>query len=256
MQFVSVLGDTNQTEDFTQDDFIIEKKKKPKSAYKLNGRIIKYDNRTMVWYRGLRKQKIDPIICDEVSEDIAFKFKDRWDPYTGERIEEDPYGSLYFNPVHLLYYYYSNRLNKLWSYSEGEYQGYYDDGVGAGENFNVKGRGDYPEWYLFRLPIPDCYLTKSHNNNVVTMGPKLSKDELEQIDSLMKLPKLISQYKNFYKKNPPSILHMKKYYDLAISNNVQIDEEKEFLTDEEKLLSDAELKNKINRNAVIKLSKL
>jgi hypothetical protein len=254
MQFVSVLEDTtdiDDKDDLIHDDVIIKKKKKPKSAYKFNGRIIKYDKRTMVWYRGLRKQKIDPIICDEVVEDIAFKFKDRWDPYTGERIEEDPYGSLYFNPVHLLYYYYSNRLNKLWMIGKGAYQGYYDDGVGAGENFNIKGRGDHPEWYLFRLPIPDCYLTKSHNNNVITMGPKLNKEELEQIDSLMERPELISEYIKYYKTNPPSIVQMKKYYDLSISNKVYIDDDDK-LTDE-----DIEnVKNKLNRDAVISLSKM
>ena len=63
-------------------------------------------------------------------------------------------------------------MRELWhnETDEGEnggfWQGYYGNAVGAGEKFLVPGRGIHPEWYLFRLPIIDCYLTNNALNRV------------------------------------------------------------------------------------------
>ena len=70
--------------------------------------------------------------------------------------------SLYFDPNTLIHYFYINRLKNLWideSIEDGNYyQGHYGYAVGNGPDFEIKGRGKHPDWYLFRLPIIDCYM--------------------------------------------------------------------------------------------------
>jgi hypothetical protein len=244
------------------DDFKIKKKTstKPKTKYRFNGKRIKYDDTTMVKYRILRERKMDVIFQDKegLSEENAFVFGERWDPYTGKRIEKDPYGALYFNPVHLVQYYYTNRLNNLRISPSGDYEGYYGDAVGAGINFNIKSRGSHPERYLFRVPISDCYLTKSHNSNFITMGPKLTDKELISIDNLMSRDHIRQEYKSIYGRTPPSVYKMKQLYLQAIEEDPKI----QFDEDDERDISDLTkeeikfLKAKVNRNAVLRLSKV
>lgn len=184
-----------------------------------HGDDITYDERTEVWYKTVRKTKIDPISNLEVDEEYAFKFYDRWDPYTGERLDKDPYGPIYFDPIQLVKYFYTNRIRKLWvapsDDKNGYYEGYYDDGVGATDEFYVRGRGHHPEWYVFRVPLPDCYLTDDHNEQIPTMGPKLTDEEVADIHK--KAQAMKNRYQNFFGKNPPSLIDMKKYYDMAIA---------------------------------------
>lgn len=186
--------------------------------------IIEYDNYTKEKYRVMRKRVMDPITYVDLNERYSFKFPYKWDPYTGERLSEDEDGPLYFDPDVLIKYFYTKRLDKLWvkpSDEQGGYfSGYYDDGLGAGEEFFVSGRGEHPEWYLFRIPIIDCYLTKDHNKQVITFGPKLTDEEVEEIDRIAQLRP--DNYKSMYGYNRPSLKKMKELYDNAISKTPNI----------------------------------
>jgi len=180
--------------------------------------IINYDRDTREKYRVLRLRKMDPIAYVELPDEVAFKFKYKWDPYTGERQEEDPNGPLCFDPDLLIKFFHTKRLTKLWvnpvDEHNGHYQGYYDSGVGQGEDFHLIGRGSHPEWYIFRLPIIDCYLTTDHNKQFITFGPKLTDEEITEIERLAQLRK--NNYKNMFAHNRPSLTLMKKLYDIAI----------------------------------------
>lgn len=182
-----------------------------------------YDEMTRETYRVLRLTRRDPITHEVVTEGNAFEFPYRWDPYTGERFDKDPDGPLCFDPDILVHHFWVNRLNKLWElpttvYREGAiYEGYFDDGVGLGEDFHIPGRGDHPEWYIFRLPICDCYLTEDHNLQHITMGPKLTDEEIKDIDAKSK-----QQGHNYFRlfgKERPSVKEMKDLYDIAISKD-------------------------------------
>lgn len=208
----------DKTDEISFADIAMKQKKKKTSLYMKDGRSITYDKRTMEYYRVLRKCRIDPITGEEVKLDNAFKFEHQWDPYTGERGEKDPYGPLYFDPDYLIHYFYTNRLRNLWVSEEddtsGYYEGYFDVGVGAGDNFYISSRGHHPEWYLFRLPVTDIYLQKGHSEQIITMGPKLTDLEIENIDMLSKANE--NNYKKIFKKQRPSLVSIKYYYDISI----------------------------------------
>ncbi len=186
-----------------------------------------YDERTTEYYKTLRKLKLDPITCEELDNKVHFEFKYKWDPYTGERGEQDPDGPLCFDADTLIKYYHIHRLRDLWVEPKQEmyglYQGYYDYLVGAAVlkdnkvEINIEGRGNCPEKYLFRLPIIDCYLPKGHNNNIITMGPILTDSEIKEINEIANMNK--NNYKINYKSTRPSIIEMKKAYDQAINKN-------------------------------------
>ena len=187
---------------------------------------IKYDHTTREKYKACRYGKMDPILLVILEDQYAFKFKYKWDPYTGERLMgsngkwiEDENGPLCFDPDVLIKNYYVKRLDRLWvkptDDQNGYYEGYYDDAVGAGSNFYVSGRGDHPEWYIFRIPIIDCYLTENHNNQHITFGPKLTDAEINELESLANLRP--NNYKQMYGEKRPSLSLMKKLYDNAIS---------------------------------------
>lgn len=230
----SLLVDFSFMDDVkTPDPVIVEKKP-----------VIEYDKETTERYRVLRLRKMDPITYTETDEHCAFQFKYKWDPYTGERQEEDPNGPLCFDPDVLIKYYYTKRVDKLWVHprdeTQGYYEGYYDDGVGAGDEFFLAGRGSHPEWYNFRIPIIDCYLSKDHNKQFITFGPKLTDDEIIEIDRLANSRK--DNYKSLFGHKRPSLGYMKELYDIAISvapKNVTLEEH-----------------NKIVRQAVDKLLKI
>jgi hypothetical protein len=63
--------------------------------------------------------------------------------------------------------------------------------VGSGENINIIGRGECPEKYLFRLPIIDCYLEKDYNKSIITMGPKLTIEEITALSQAQDVAKQI-----------------------------------------------------------------
>ena len=179
-------------------------------------------------YQHYRSNKIDPILLLDLplngkkeNESHLFKFEYKWNPYTGTRSnEKDNCGPLYFDPNSLIHYFYTNRLNNLWipeTYNEyNEFvQGHYGDALGKFPDFEIVGRGLHPEWYLFRLPIIDCYLSKDHFSQSVTMGPYLTDSEIKQIYSLSK------KYKSFYKEtfgyNRPNLIKLKELYDRAVN---------------------------------------
>lgn len=169
----------------------------------------KYDKTTTEIYRIKRQFKIDPLTDQEIPSNLLFEYNYRWDPYTGMIIDEDPIGPLCFNALNLYNYYYLNRFKGLWNAPEGQFEGYYGDLVGAGPDLEIKSRGSNPEKYLFRLPIIDCYLPPEHNFSIITMGPKLSNEDIEKIDKI-----LITRGKNFIK-----LKNIKENYDCAIINN-------------------------------------
>lgn len=200
-----------------------QKKSEKKDKEIVNsGYPIKYNEKTMVYYTTLRKMGQDPIIMDNVDDDRAFKFSEIWDPYTGERNQIDPNGPLSFNPIYLTYFFYKNRSKHLWIPGSDEvtgiYSGYYGNSVGAGENCVIRSRGTFPDRYLFRLPIQDCYVTDDHNMQYITMGPKLTNAEIQKIDDLVAK----------YSKNEITrvmgkeikLMDIKKLYDLAILNKL------------------------------------
>ena len=217
----------------------------------------KYNNRTEQYYKILRLRIMDPIITVELDNDKCFMFFDKWDPYTGERLGKDEDGPLCFHPDILIHYYYLNRLNNLWveplndSNNEFHYQGYYDAAVGAGEDIFIQSRGYYPDKYLFRLPIIDCYLTCDHSESIITMCPKLTDDEVKKIDELANL--YGNNYENMFGKKRPSLLLMKNLYDQAISKDPYIGEIDKSKYNKEQI---EQLKNNVNRCAVDKLKKL
>lgn len=185
---------------------------------------INYDEQTTVFYRNMREKKYNIISHDKFNyePDYAFKFENMWDPYTGERKEKDKFGALYFDPDELIHFFYKRRLKLLWNEPKDEnggyYQGYFGDALGSGENILIKGRGLHPELYLFRLPIDDCYLEEDCDLSVITMGPKLTEQEIENIDYLAETYHKKNYYE-VYKKNRPSLKKMKELYDIAINEN-------------------------------------
>ena len=185
-----------------------------------------FDNRTMGFYKSARMCHIDPILNVEVDENIAFKFTDQWDPYTGERLGVDPFGPLYFNPISLTYHYYLHRLDGLWKNAvdtpDGYFEGYYDMFVGTGSELEVVGRDKYVELYLFRLPILDCYLTPDHNKSFITVGPKLTDQEILQLDKLCENSVVQEEYHKTFCSKCPSLAKIKSLYDSAISKSVTV----------------------------------
>lgn len=183
-------------------------------------------------YIDFRKNKIDPILliplplCEKTDKEI-FSFKYKWNPYNGERSSQcDNNGPLCFDPSALIHYFYTNRLNHLWNKQHYDntfnlIEGYYGDALGNGPDFDVVGRGKHSDWYLFRLPILDEYLHKDHCQQAVTMGPKLTDEEIQEIFTLSK--KYGKHYKQTYGRRRPNIVKMKKIYEDAISKHEEID---------------------------------
>ncbi len=240
------------------DDLIVdftdhEEDVKIDSLYIKNGKLIEYDDTTMKFYRALRERKLNVIIPtnDDFNSNKSFKIFTQWDPYTGEIGEIDPYGPLCFHPDDLIYFFYSKRLNMLWiepvdeGVNGGHYEGYYADAMGNGEEIYITGRGYYPERYLFRLPIFNCYLEKGYDRSIITMGPKLTENEVKNIDNIAKKYYPYNYIKQYGKKRP-SLFLMKKYYDQAISKNPDLHVIKEYVPN--KKYTDKEL-NKFKTRA-------
>ena len=212
---------------------------------------LQYDNTTNETYRIKRLFKIDPLIDQEIPNNLLFEFKYRWNPYNGEREQEDEIGSLCFNALNLYDYYYSNRFKGLWNPPIDQYQGYYGDLLGTGKNIKIVSRGENPEKYLYRLPIIDCYLKQNHNYSIVTMGPVLNDEEINQIDKI-----ILTHHKNRFNKNFIKLSTLKLYYDNAIEscpdqNSNDIVE----LVQKYPNLTNKEINDKFNRYYVDKLLK-
>lgn len=246
---MSIYEDFDNQDEVSFEDIIIEKKPVLQTECKK----INYDKTTLEKYRVFRLRKMDPISYIETDDEYSFKFGYVWDPYTGERKELDSFGPLCFDPDFLIKYYFTKILTKLWVQPSDEkggyYEGYYDDGLGAGEDFYLSSRGHHPEWYLFRLPITNCYLTTDHNSQFITFGPKLTDDEINEIDRLAQ--QRPNNFKELFGHKRPSLSEMKKLYDQAISEKPDISNIpvlKDSTPEELKILY-----NKANRIAVDKL---
>lgn len=210
---------------------------------------IKYDKTTTETYRIKRLFKIDPILDSKVPEELCFEFKFKWNPYNGIRDILDEIGPLCFNAINLYDYYYINRYKGLWTPPEDGYQGIYGDMVGSGKLGTIKSRGSFPERYLFRLPIIDCYLPISHNMSIITMGPELTENEITEIDNIVlkKHPK-----KSNYRFT--SLTTLRYYYDRALDTNPDPDlDEIKKLKNKYPNLSSDEINAKYNRYYVDKL---
>ncbi len=219
-----------------------------------------YNETTTKFYRTLRENKINAIMQDNTGfyPEKSFIFKDQWDPYTGIRTGVDPYGALYFHPDDLIRYFYTKRLNMLWTELVDLNQGYYDYAVGSEEDILIVNRGTYPEAYLFRLPILDCYLQHDCDMSLITMGPKLTNEEIQQIDTIAE-KYYKNNYRDLYGKKRPSLVLIKTLYDQAISKEPDLEKLPEYQNLINKKLSKeklTELRNKANRVAVDALKKM
>jgi hypothetical protein len=217
---------------------------------------IEYNDDTINKYRALRIQRLDPISHNKIEEDLCFKFPYIWDSLTGERLStKDPYGGLCFDVITLSRLFYINRTKHLWveEYDEGQdgyiWSGYPDEGLGKGETFHIKSRGYHPEWYLFRLPILDCYIPKDLPEQIPTFGPKLTYNEIVEINDKLQKGRLI--YKNMYYNEPPDLLKLKEYYDKAIDPIPYV-----YNSDNMDVIKLREARDKVNYEAVHKLRTL
>lgn len=217
-----------------------------------NSESIIYDKTTNETYRIKRLFKIDPLTDLEVPDNLAFKFSQAWNPYTGFRESDDIIGPLYFNAIILYDYYFASRYKGLWYPPQDQYQGYYGDLAGTGKNIEITSRGSNPERYLFRLPIIDSYLPHNHNYSSMTMGPELNENEISQIDSIVCQSHPKKSYSNF-----TSLTELKFYYDRALesSPDPNSDEIKE-LKQKYPTLSEKEINGKYNRYYIDKLVKI
>ena len=212
-----------------------------------NIELLDYDNTTLENYRIKRLLKIDPLNEEEIPLNLIFEIKEKWNPFSGERTSNDEIGPLCFNVLSLYDYFFKNRLKGLWHPSEDNYEGYYGNLVGSGLNISINSRGDYPEKYLFRIPILDCYLQKNHNYSIVTMGPLLLDSEIDIIDNII--------LKNGSKRYFIKLSKIKYYYDQALNNNPPLDKINE-LKITYPCLSERDLFEKYNRNCVEKLKNI
>lgn len=218
----------------------------------INDNKYQYDKTTNETYRIKRIYKIDPILDTDIPLELMFEYKHKWNPYNGLKCEFDEIGPLCFNAINLYDYYYINRYKGLWTPPLDGFQGMYGDMVGSGKNGNVKSRGAHPEKYLFRLPIIDCYLPPTHNLSIITMGPELDDDEINQIDAIVS--------KHHTKKSNPkftSLSLLKFYYDKALETapDQNCDMMKELQTKYSNLTLN-EINQKYNRYYVDKLVNL
>ena len=228
-----------------KNSFTEKKKRKNKYSYKFN-------KKTLETYRVMRRLKICPFTDEVMDEAKAFKFSYQWDPVTGKRTKPDPYGAFYFHPMALIKYFFTKRLTKLWAFASdtdaGYFQEYYDIAVGIGSDFYVAGRGYNPQWYIFRLPIIDCYVSQNMSLRDITMGPILTNEEVAEIDRLGH-KYFERDYLSEYGKRMPSLVRIKELYDTAISKN-PIDVSDIDSAERENTI------NKANRDAVDELVKM
>ena len=256
-------ANTNNIEECNDDDMFVDFSdcvttiSNPKKLYDKN-----YDDTTTKFYRAVRETQLNVIMQDNTgfNPERSFKFAYKWDPYTGIREGLDPYGPLYFHPDDLIHYFYMKRLNMLWTdqidENGGVYEGYYGDALGSSDNIMIKSRGTYPETYLFRLPIVNCYLEKGYDMSIITMGPRLTDEEVIEIDETAENV-YKNNYKELYGKRRPSLRLMKNLYDQAISDHPDLARIPGYNPNKKISVNDLDaLKYKANRLAVDALRKM
>ena len=174
-------------------------------------------------YSNFRNNNIDPLIYMNlplIKNKPLFEYKYCWEPLTGEIIDIDPRGSLFFDPDSLIHYFYTNRLRYLWNEGENGFSGNYSDGLGNGPDFFIPGRGFSHHYYLFRLPLSDAFCDNISNQQT-TIGPKLSFEDITNIYLLAN--QYGNNYKKLYGKERPNILEIYELYHKAI-NKPEVDE--------------------------------
>lgn len=186
-----------------------------------NNKYDKFDENTNETYRVMRELHIDPITHEKVPDNLAFKFEYMWDPITGERLEKDPFGPLYFNCINLYINFYYNRLRMLWTDGDIvdniQYEGYYGDAICSGDELYIPSRGISKHLHLFRLPLIDCYLEKGFDLSVITMGPKLNDDEINLIHDKIDIYLKKSNNKSKKNKKVYDLKKIRDLYNIAIS---------------------------------------
>lgn len=188
--------------------FTKRKIKKNKRTYKKVLKIInEYINKNnKFFYINNRINKICPISFDKVENGLKFEFI--WNPFNGQFTNiKDPFGPLICDSDYLIYYFYTNRLKYIYTHGTYNSTGYLGDAIGKFPEFNIPGRGNHPEWYLFRLPINDCYID-SNCVKYVTMGPILSRENIVDIYNISK------KNNTYFNKFNTEIPDLPKLYDL------------------------------------------
>ena len=104
--------------DFTSVDLKNIKKDKIQPKYSRD-----YDDMTTTYYKSHRIQKSVPITYEELKEDKCFSYYKMWNPYTGDILDNDPFGPLCFNQVSIILHIYYSRLNNLWISESDEKDG-------------------------------------------------------------------------------------------------------------------------------------
>lgn len=163
-------------------------------------------------YHEYHNKYIDPILKIELDKTKAlYEYKYVWEPYNGSYLGIDPRGPLYFDPCCLVYYFFINRLKKIYVLPTDDFEGYYDDGVGLGETFYRKDIGYNLQWYLFRLPLQFANYNK--NLQQTTIGPKLLYHDIENIYNLALT---YNNFKDTYNIEMPDLLYIYQIYHQAI----------------------------------------
>lgn len=203
---------------FTFNNINLSKYKVDKDENTKKSIDFQYNFITRETLRMKRLSKRDIFNDEIIPIDECFEYFDMWDAYTGKKIgKKDEFGPLCFNGFELCYFYYINRLNGLFNKPEGEYDGYYGELLGTGIDINIISRGCYPERYLLRLPVIDCYVYENAKHSHVTMGPILTNDEINKLDDILDY-----NYKNFNKiicNSAKLMAKIKYHYDEALNYN-------------------------------------
>ena len=182
--------------------------KKDKKTYKKLSKFInEYIKNNNNYYIENRINNICPLSFEKIS--YGYIENRMWNSVTGEFLNtKDPFGSLIFDVNYLVNYFYINRLRHIYTHGNLNQTGLFGDAIGKYPNFYLSGRGNNPQWYLFRLPINDCYINKDHLK-YITMGPKLS---FQDIINIYDLCKRLNTYHLLFNRPLPNIVEMYKIY--------------------------------------------
>lgn len=210
-------NNTKKTEDNSLIDFRDEKE----DVIGKKGYTVDYNDDTINKYKPMRVFGTDPISRERLDKSIpVYRVDKMWDPLTGLFTnEKDPHGPLVFDPVELTKYFYLNRFTHLWKEEEDTGDDLLQEcpleGLGAGEDFLIKGRGYYPEYFIWRIPIRDCYVPKDTPNYIVLKGPKLNRKDIKNIHNLLK--KCPKSHINKVFREIPDLVKMYDLYMQAIN---------------------------------------
>jgi hypothetical protein len=177
---------------------------------KILEKFIKKNNK--FFYIKNRINKICPLSI--VSVDNGYHIYNIWNPFSGNFTNiKDTFGPLICDPDYLIHYFYINRLKYIYTHGNFNSTGYLGDAIGKYPEFNIPGRGNHPEWYLFRLPINDCYIDHECIK-YVTMGPMLTQNDISNIYNLAKEN---NSYYHKFNQELPNIIELYDIYHKVIN---------------------------------------